>query len=172
MEEIELRPITLVIGKNSSGKSSILKLLDRQMLDALCKQDISLFLHYRKHAIIEMTKRKLEDLGLEYEEYSHDGRDGEDGNIIDLLSEFSDLNNPERLELCEVLNNHWQCPSAVYDVRPSDDGNSFSINYNSFDHPYWLTDTSAARLLRQISERYCNGEDPIMYYSWLIASDD
>lgn len=27
LEELELRPVTLIIGKNSSGKSSILKLI-------------------------------------------------------------------------------------------------------------------------------------------------
>ena len=50
-------------------------LLERQILDALYKQDTSLFLH-----------------------------------------------NTGRQELCNALNNHWQDPSAVYDVRPYDDG--------------------------------------------------
>lgn len=56
----------------------------------------------------------------------------------------------------------------VYDVH--DNGNGlFTIGYGSFNKTYALNIAAARRVLRMISDRYCNGEDSADYYSWIIV---
>lgn len=151
------------------GDTSIY-LLDDEMLAQLTAGNMSMFLHLRKRSIINLSKNKLESLGLQcLEEDLIDTGNIED-NIEGLISEFSDLNNEERRELCELLGNTFERYSVIYQVDDNGDG-SFTVGYNSFDRSYKLNNGAARKLLRLISDKYCNGEDPADYYSWRIALD-
>lgn len=145
-------------------------LLDEDMLSDHIAGRESLYLHKRKRRIVELSKNLLDSLNLEYEDNSLTTDFDVEESISGLLSEFDDLNNEESRELCEILGNERQRHSVIYDVK--DDGNgSFSIGYGSFSRTYTLNDAAARKLLQMISDRYCNGEDPMDYYSWLIAID-
>lgn len=146
-------------------------LLDDEMLNHLVLGNTSMYLHLRKRMIIELSKKRLEDLGLHcLEEYLSDTGNIED-NIKGILSEFYDLNNEERRELCELLGNTILHYSAIYNVVDNGDG-FFTVGYGSFDRVYKLNNAASGKLLRLISDRFCNGEDPTEYYRWRIALEN
>ena len=118
--------------------------------------------------MIEAAKDKLLSLGLEVEEEVSDTTLSMEKNIAGLMSEFADLNNEEKRELCELLGSQYQHHSIIYQVSENTDG-TFTIGYGSFDRAYKISVSAAQRLLRKISDSYCNGEDPADYYSWLIS---
>ena len=128
----------------------------------------SLYLHKRKRKIVELTKEKLKNLNLDYVDDSQTTSFDIDASVIGLLSEVDDLNNEENRELCEILENEQQRNSVIYNIEEKDNG-LFTIGYGSFDRTYTLNNAAARKLLRLISDRYCNGEDPADYFSWLIA---
>lgn len=142
--------------------------LDEDMLANLNQGKTSMFFHLRKRMMIEAAKDKLLSLGLEVEEETADTTESMDKNIAGLISEFADLNNEEKRELCELLGSQYQHYSVIYQVADNTDG-TFTIGYGSFDRTYKLSESAAQRLLRKISDGYCNGENPADYYSWLIS---
>lgn len=143
-------------------------LLDDDMLCDLNAGRESLYLHKRKRKIVELTKEKLKNLNLDYVDDSQTTSFDIDASVIGLLSEVDDLNNEENRELCEILENEQQRNSVIYNIEEKDNG-LFTIGYGSFDRTYTLNNAAARKLLRLISDRYCNGEDPADYFSWLIA---
>lgn len=142
--------------------------LDKDMLASLSQDKASMFFHLRKRMMIEAAKNKLQSLGLEVVEETSDTTESMEKNIVGLISEFADLNNEEKRELCELLGSQYQHHSVIYKVVENTDG-TFTIGYGSFDRTYKLSESAAKRLLRKISDGYCNGEDPADYYSWLIS---
>lgn len=142
--------------------------LDEDMLLNHSQGKNSMFFHLRKRMMIEAAKDKLQSLGLEVEEEVSDTSESMENNIAGLMSEFADLNNEEKRELCELLGSQYQHYSVIYQVADNIDG-TFTIGYGSFDRTYKLSEAAAKRLLRKISDSYCNGEEPSDYYSWMIA---
>lgn len=146
--------------------------LTEEMLMALERGKDSVFFHLRRQMIVKAVREKLLSYGLDIAVDSEEKSSMEDFDIKNLLDEFEYLNNVERLELCEVLQSQGSYDSAVFDVdTPAEPGGTYSITYPSFSTIYHFDAESSEKALGQIKEKYCNGEDPVSFFDWLIALD-
>lgn len=143
-------------------------LLSQEMVDLLNHGNTSKFLQERRHAIVTMIKEKLEACDIDINPDSIPREVQNETDINSFLYEFDDLNNEERREMCEVLENGGNYASSVFNVEQENDG-GFKVSYGSFSASYHFTATSAKEALMRIEEKYCNGEIPSMYFGWLIS---
>lgn len=90
-----------------------------------------------------------------------------DDIVADMLSDFSDLNNYEKSELCSILSMGINANSVIYTLSHNDD-NTLTIDYPSFQQKYKLNDQEMKKCHKAIENEYCNGEDPEDYFNWLI----
>lgn len=142
-------------------------LLDDEMVKSIQEGNTNQFIALRKKAIIELIKDTFDELGIGY--YEDNEVDPEDA-ITNLLNDFDELNNAEKVELCEILQSGQDAHSVIFDVTRNND-NTITINYPSFQQAYIMNETIMKKCLKAIENEYCNGEDPIGYYNWLIAID-
>ena len=142
--------------------------LTDEMLTALAQQKESVFFHLRKQKILSEIRKKLESYGFEIETEDVDGQT--DFDVKNLLDDFEYLNNAERSELCEVLQSQGEYDSAVFTVtKLSEDGGLYAISSPSFNAEYQFDAETSMTALKQISDKYCGGEDPVAFFDWLIA---
>lgn len=142
-------------------------LLDDEMVKSIQEGNTNQFIALRKKAIIELIKDTFDELGIGY--YEDSEVDPEDA-ITNLLNDFDELNNAEKVELCELLQSGQDAHSVIFDVTRNND-NTITINYPSFQQAYIMNETIMKKCLKAIENEYCNGEDPIGYYNWLMAID-
>ena len=115
-------------------------------------------------------RKKLEKYGFEILTDADENNGVSDFDIKNLMDEFEYLNNEERVELCEVLQSQGDYNSVVYKVVKSSDGSgAYTIAYPSFSTVYHFDAESSQMALKRISEIYCGGEDPVLFYDWLIT---
>lgn len=144
--------------------------LSEEMLLALSNQKESVFFHLRRQRILTEVRKKLEKYGFEILTDADENNGVSDFDIKNLMDEFEYLNNEERVELCEVLQSQGDYNSVVYKVVKSSDGSgAYTIAYPSFSTVYHFDAESSQMALKRISEIYCGGEDPVLFYDWLIT---
>lgn len=141
-------------------------ILSDEMLQALENDKTSMFLHLRRKDIVKMIKTKLQDCGIEISDDTHNTENEKVSDVSSFLYEFDDLNNVEKREICEVLERNGQYATPVFKVTQIADG-GFAVGYSSFDSDYYFTETTAKKTIERIEEKYCKGEIPSMYFSWL-----
>lgn len=141
-------------------------LLSESMLEMLSDKKISLFLHMRRQAIVSMIKEKLEACHIDINPDSIPQEMQNETDINAFLYEFDDLDNEERREICEVLENKGNYATPVFKIVHDVDG-TFTVSYGSFNANYRFTEKSAREALMKIEEKYCNGETPSLYFAWL-----
>jgi hypothetical protein len=126
------------------------------------------FFHLRKQKILSEIRKKLESYGFEIETEDVEGQT--DFDVKNLLDDFEYLNNAERSDLCEVLQSQGEYDSAVFTVtKVSEDGDLYAISSPSFNAEYQFDSETSMTALKQISDKYCGGEDPVAFFDWLIA---
>ncbi len=140
-------------------------LLDDDMVKKIHEGKSNQFIALRKKAIIELIKDTFDELGIDYDE---DSEVDSDEAITNMLSDFDELNNAEKVELCEILQSGENAHSVIFDVFRNND-NTITINYSSFQQKYILNDSLMKKCLKSIGNEYCNGENPIDYYNWIIS---
>lgn len=140
-------------------------LLDDDMVKKIHEGKSNQFIALRKKAIIELIKDTFDELGIDYDE---DSEVDSDEAIANMLSDFDELNNAEKVELCEILQSGENAHSVIFDVFRNND-NTITINYSSFQQKYILNDSLMKKCLKSIGNEYCNGENPIDYYNWIIS---
>lgn len=142
-------------------------LLDDEMVKRIQEGNMNQFIALRKKAIIELIKETFDELGIDY--YEDIEVDSEEA-ITNILSDFDELNKAEKVELCEILQNGQNAHSVIFDVTRNND-NTITINCPSFQQAYIMNETIMKKCLNAIENEYCNGENPVMYYNWLITLD-
>lgn len=144
--------------------------LNQEMLECLGHNKRREFFNKRKQNICNSAKLLLESLGLQIKPLQEPIE--AEVNIEAFISEFEDLYNVEKRELCEILSSNEDVPhSVIYEVKKVGE-NMFSVNYSSFEHPYLFTKEIAKKCLHIVEDRFCNGEDAESYFNWLIALED
>lgn len=140
-------------------------LLDCDMIEHIKNNELAKFVALRKKKIISLVKKTLREMGVSFKEQMPSEHDD---IVADMLSDFSDLNNYEKSELCSILSMGINANSVIYTLSHNDD-NTLTIDYPSFQQKYKLNDQEMKKCHKAIENEYCNGEDPEDYFNWLIA---
>lgn len=148
-------------------------LLNEDIVTSMRNKDVFQVRRKRRRFIVDEIADFLHSLALVLE-----GDDEQPNNVIEqpsndideLISEFEDLNNEEKRELCSILSSGNEASSVIFTIEKSEDGNVL-ISYPSFSKTYVLTPQSSTTCLRKIETMFCNGEDAEGYYSWRLALD-
>ena len=140
-------------------------LLDCDMIEHIKNNELAKFVALRKKKIISLVKKTLREMGVSFKEQMPSEHDD---IVADMLSDFSDLNNYEKSELCSILSMGINAHSVIYTLSHNDD-NTLTIDYPSFQQKYKLNDQEMKKCHKAIENEYCNGEDPEDYFNWLIA---
>ena len=140
-------------------------LLDCDMIEHIKNNELAKFVALRKKKIIALVKKTLREMGVSFKEQMPSEHDD---IVADMLSDFTDLNNYEKSELCSILSMGINANSVIYTLSHNDD-NTLTIDYPSFQQKYKLNDQEMKKCHKAIKNEYCNGEDPEDYFNWLIA---
>lgn len=143
-------------------------LLDCEMIEHIKNDELAKFVALRKKRIVELVGSTLKEMGIPCK--NQETTEHEDV-ITDMLSDFSDLNNMEKAELCSILSIGFDAHSVIFNLTQNESDATITINYPSFQQKYTMNDHEMKKCLKAIENEYCNGEDPESYFNWLIAID-
>lgn len=141
-------------------------LLDCEMIEHIKNDELAKFVAIRKKKIIELISSTLKEMGIDCK--NQDTTEHEDV-VADILSDFSDLNNAEKVELCSILSLGIDADSVIFNLTRNESDATITIDYPSFQQKYKMNDQDMKKCLKAIENEYCNGEDPESYYNWLMA---
>lgn len=143
-------------------------LLDCDMIEHIKNDELAKFVALRKKKIVELIGNTLKEVGIScrnIETTEHDDV------VADMLSDFSDLNNAEKVELCSILSIGIDAHSVIFNLTHHESYGTITIDYPSFQQKYTMNNHDMKKCLKAIENEYCNGEDPESYFNWLMALD-
>ena len=143
-------------------------LLDCEMIEHIKNDELAKFVAIRKKRIVELIGNTLKEMGIDCK--NPNTAEHEDV-VADMLSDFSDLNNAEKVELCSILSMGIDSHSVIFNLTRNESDATITIDYPSFQQKYTMNDQEMKKCLKAIENEYCNGEDPESYFNWLMALD-
>lgn len=141
-------------------------LLDCEMIEHIKNDELAKFVAIRKKRIVELIGNTLKEMGIDCK--NPNTAEHEDV-VADMLSDFSDLNNAEKVELCSILSMGIDSHSVIFNLTRNESDATITIDYPSFQQKYTMNEQEMKKCLKAIENEYCNGEDPESYFNWLIA---
>lgn len=144
-------------------------LLDCEMIEHIKNDELAKFVAIRKKRIVELISCTLKEMDIPCKN-NQETTEHEDV-VADMLSDFSDLNNAEKVELCSILSMGIDAHSVIFNLTRNESDATITIDYSSFQQKYTINELEMKKCLKAIENEYCNGEDPESYFNWLLALD-
>ena len=135
-------------------------LLDDDMIEAYLSGQEDVLEKLRTNMIIDNLCSCLQSLGIEY---CLDNING----IDNIISEFLELNTEEKEEFCRALKDTYY-ESLIFNLKLTYSG-KFVLASQQLHDKYIISREDIQQLLKIISDKYCNQEDPLDYFELMAA---
>lgn len=139
-------------------------ILTQEMVDCLLRKQYSRFATLRKKAFADMISERLEKLGIKA---ASNSSQAENLDVDMLMDEFDDLSNAEKAEFSRTLLD-LDHSSSIFSITSIGE-NRYELHSDLLMGKYRFSEEEAKSFLNNISTKYCDGEDPDLYFEWLAA---
>ena len=164
-EELELRHVTLIIGKYGVNQVGLEHLvLTKEMVNCLLRKQYTRFAALRKKAFADMVAERLGKLGIKV---ANESTQAEILDVDMLMDEFDDFSYEEKAEFCRALLS-LDYSSSIFPILSIGE-NRYEMHSDLLMKKYIFSEENAKSFLDNISTKYCNGEDPDLYFDWLAT---
>lgn len=139
-------------------------ILTDEMVNCLIRKQYTRFAALRKKAFADMVTERLEKLGIKV---STKSLQAENLDVDMLMDEFDDFSYSEKANFCRALL-VLDTGSSIFPITSIGE-NRYELHSDLLMRKYRFTKEDARAFLYNVSTKYCNGEDPDLYFEWLAA---
>ena len=160
LKEDDRRQLNLLLNQKKRVLAMPHILLDDDMIGAYLSGQEDVLEKLRRNMIIDNLCSCLQSLGIEYcLDYTN--------GIDNIISEFLELNTEEKAEFCRALKDTYY-ESLIFNLKLTHSG-KFVLASQQLHDKYIISREDIQQLLKIISDKYCNQEDPLDYFELMAT---
>ena len=149
-------------GVNQVGLEHLV--LTKEMVNCLLRKQYTRFAALRKKAFADMVAERLGKLGIKV---ANESTQAEILDVDMLMDEFDDFSYEEKAEFCRALLG-LDYGSSIFPISSIGE-NCYEMHSDLLMRKYVFSEENAKSFLDNISTKYCNGEDPDLYFDCLAT---